>query len=215
MSREELFNGEPVIAFTYETDRRNFLRLAGLVGVGAALVAGGTVAAAPTAMAAPKFGKGDIGILNYALTLEYVESTFYAKGIDAGILKGRDHELVKPIRSHEQAHVKAVKAAVQKLGGTPVDKPKLKFPQGTFDSADKFLATAVQFEELGVVAYQGQVTHIKHASVLSAAAAIAGVESRHAAILEDLTNGKVFKNGPIEAHKPMSYVLGKVKPFLA
>lgn len=215
MSQEELFNGEPVITFTYESDRRSFLRLAGLVGVGAAFVAGGTMASAPTAAAAPKFGKGDIGILNYALTLEYLESTFYAKGLDAGVLSGRDLELVEPIHKHERAHVKAVKETVNKLGGTPVEAPELKFPKGTFDSADKFLATAVQFEELGVVAYHGQVTRIKNVDVLAAAASIAGVESRHAAILQDLTDGKVIKNGPVEANKPRSFVLDKVEPFLA
>ncbi|MGH3321916.1 MAG: ferritin-like domain-containing protein [Streptosporangiaceae bacterium] len=219
MSLDEMFGGEPVVGFARETDRREFLRWAGLVGVGATFVAGGGLASARSAAAAvseaaPAFGKGDVGILNYALTLEYLEATFYAKGLDAGLLKGRDLELVKPIRSHERQHVQAVKQAVTKLGGTPVDKPKLSFPKGTFGSADKFLATAVQFEELGVVAYHGQITHIQHGKVLAAAASIAGVESRHAAILEHLTGGKPFP-APIEDHKPMSYVLKKVKPFIS
>jgi hypothetical protein len=219
MSSEEMFGGEPVIEFARESDRRNFLRYAGLVGVGAAFVATGTLAGGELAAADPlhaaggKFGNGDIGILNYALTLEYLEYNFYKTGLSKNLLKGRDLELVKPIEKHEKAHVEAVGAAVKKLGGNPVAKPKLMFPKKTFSSADNFLATAKTFEELGVVAYHGQITKISHGSILKAAAAIAGVESRHAAILESLTNGNPFP-APIEDHKPMSYVLPKVKPYL-
>lgn len=217
VSSEELFGGEPVITFNRETDRRNFLRWAGLVGVGTAFVAGGAFTGtteADAAVPAAKFGKGDVGILNYALTLEYLEYNFYAMGLSKGLLKGRALELVKPIRSHEQAHVQAVMGAVKKLGGTPVGKPKLKFPAKTFSNADNFLATAVQFEELGVTAYQGKVTLIQSPAVLTSAAEIAGVESRHAAILEHLTGGNPFP-APVEKHNSESTVLAKVKPYLA
>jgi hypothetical protein len=220
VSSDEIFNGEPVITFGRESDRRQFLRYAGLVGVGAAFVGTGTLTgtgrAAATGMAhrASDFGDGDIGILNYALTLEYLEYDFYKMGLSKGLLKGRDLELVKPIESHEQQHVQAVSKAVSSLGGKPVDKPGLKFPDKVFSSADQFLATAKTFEELGVVAYHGQVTRIESSKVLASAASIAGVESRHAAILESLTNGTPFP-APVEDHKPMSYVLPKVKPYLA
>ena len=216
LSTDELFGGEPVITFHREADRRDFLRWTGLVGAGAALVASGALTGMGSASAAPAAStKGDLGILNYALTLEYLEYNFYAMGLSKGLLKGRDLELVMPIRSHEQQHVQAVMGTVKKLGGTPVSKPKLKFPAKTFSSADNFLKTAVQFEELGVTAYQGQVTHIKSSAVLLAAAEIAGVESRHAAILEHLTGGSPFPAGSIEGNKPKSYVLAKVKPYLA
>ncbi len=213
MSNDELFGGEPVITFNRETDRRDFLRLAGLVGVGAAFVASGAVTGMGSASAAPASTKGDLGILNYALTLEYLEYNFYAMGLSKGLLSGRDLELVTPIRSHEQAHVTAVMGTIKKLNGTPVTKPKLKFPSKTFSNADNFLATAVQFEELGVTAYQGQVTRIKSPAVLLAAAEIAGVESRHAAILEHLTGGSPFPAASVEGNKPMSYVLAKAKPY--
>lgn len=215
LSTDELFGGEPVITFNRDADRRDFLRWAGLIGAGAAFAATGALTGMGSASAAPAAStKGDLGILNYALTLEYLEYNFYAMGLSKGLLKGRDLELVTPIRSHEQAHVQAVMGTVKKLGGTPVGKPKLKFPAKTFSSADNFLATAVQFEELGVTAYQGQVARIKSAAVLLAAAEIAGVESRHAAILEHLTGGSPFPASSVEGHKPMSYVLAKAKPFL-
>lgn len=215
LSTDELFGGEPVITFHQETDRRAFLRWAGLIGVGATLASTGALTGMSTAdAAAPPSTKGDAGILNFALTLEYLEFNFYAMGLSKGLLKGRDLELVMPIRSHEQAHVEAVMAGVKKLKGTPVSKPKLKFPAKTFSSADNFLATAVIFEELGVTAYQGQVTHIKSPAVLQSAATIAGVESRHAAILEHLTHGNPFPSN-VEKNAPMSAVLAKVKPYLA
>lgn len=217
MSTDELFGGEPVITFHKETDRREFLRWTGLIGVGAALVSTGALTGMATASAdasAPST-KGDLGILNYALTLEYLEFNFYAMGLSKGLLKGRDLELVTPIRSHEQAHVKAVKAAVIQLKGTPVSQPKLKFPAKTFSNADNFLAAAVMFEELGVTAYHGQVPLIQSLAVLQSAATIAGVESRHAAILEHLTHGNPFPSPPVEKSASMSSVLAKVKPFLA
>lgn len=220
MGNDEVFGGEPVITFRRETDRREFLRWAGLIGVGTTLVAGGTLAGSGRASAATTAkavkatsASGDVAILNYALTLEYLEYNFYKMGLSKGLLTGRDLALVTPIRSHEQAHVQTVMGAVKKLGGTPVSQPKLKFPTKTFSSADNFLATAVQFEELGVTAYQGQVTLIKSLAVLQSAATIAGVESRHAAILEHLTHGNPFP-APVEKHQPMSAVLAKVKPYL-
>ena len=202
-----------MVAFSREVDRRNFLRWAGLVGVGAGLVAGGvaTPVFAGTAFAADS---GDVGILNYALTLEYLESEFYSQGLAANVLSGREMDLVSPIEQHEKMHVAAVTATVKKLGGTPVAKPTIKFPDGTFGSREKFLSTASQFEELGVSAYHGQVPLIKSGDVLGAAASIAGVESRHAAILAVLSSGKPLPNA-FEQPKSMDDVLPMVKPYIS
>jgi len=216
MSDKQLFGGESVLSFRLESDRRNFLRWAGAVGVGAALVAGG-VAEAPLASAAGKAAAstdGDLGILNYALTLEYLESDFYMKGISAGVLSGRELSLVKPIRDHEAAHVAALTAAIKAAGGTPVTKPGIKYPAGTFAGRKSFLTTAVTFEEVGVTAYHGQVPLITSGEVLGAAASIAGVESRHAAVIHDLLGTNPFPN-KIEKHRTKSEVLAIVTPFLA
>lgn len=202
-----------MVAFRRDVDRRNFLRLAGLVGVGAGLVVGGVAAPvfSGTALAA---ASGDVDILNYALTLEYLESEFYSQGLAANVLSGREMELVSPIEQHEKMHVSAVMSTVSKLGGTPVDKPTIKFPDGTFGSREKFLSTAAQFEELGVSAYHGQVPLIDSGDVLGAAASIAGVESRHAAILAQLTGGSPLPNA-FEQPKSMDDVLPMVKPFIS
>jgi len=223
---KKLFDGKPVIQFEKEVDRRNFMKYAGIVGVGGTLVmagckssttpgskasesAGASAAASPSAAAE----NPDTPILNYALTLEYLESEFYKMGVAGTILTGRDKELVTAISQHEDAHVQALTATIKKVGGKPVDKPTFDFPAGTFTDKAKFLKTAVTFEELGVGAYHGQVTKIQTGELLAAAASIAGVESRHAAILQTLTGGQPFP-APVEAPKEMAAVLEAAKPFI-
>jgi hypothetical protein len=214
MGDPQIFDGKPVLQFSSETNRRSFLKYAGLVGVGASLVAGGVLNAPYAAANAPAVAKGDLDILNYALTLEYLESDFYATGLAKGFLSGRELELVTPIGDHEKQHVAAVTQTIKSLGGTPVSKPKITYPAGIFDNKDKFLATASMFEELGVTAYHGQVPLIKSGDVLGAAASIAGVESRHAAVIATLIGGNPFPN-QIEKHADMATILAAVKPLIS
>ena len=219
MGEPQIFDGKPVLQFQTNSDRRSFLKFAGLVGVGAGFVAGGLLAAPNMANAAEAKASvaatgGDVDILNYALTLEYLESDFYATGLAKGFLADRELELVTPIGDHEKAHVSAVTAAVKAFGGTPVTKPKITYPSGTFASKSSFLKTASMFEELGVTAYHGQVPLIKSVDVLAAAASIAGVESRHAAILATLIGGNPFPN-PVEKHATMATILAAVKPLIS
>jgi hypothetical protein len=209
MAKEEMFNGEAVMSFENDQDRRNFLKWAGIVGVGSSLAVAGFSGGAANAQAEDS----DLEILNYALTLEYLEADFYNRGVDGGALSGRELALVTPIRDHEDAHVAALTSTISDLGGTPVKSPKFKYPQGTFTDKAKFLETASVFEELGVKAYHGQVTLIKSIDILAAAAAIAGVESRHAAILADLTGGAPFP-APVEETLNMKQVLEAATPFI-
>ncbi len=238
---KELFEGEPVIEFQNEKDRRNFLKYATKVGVGSALVMVGAactdqeepttpdVATSPDDAEAtvdnnespsPDGGdsaqvpQGDLEILNYALTLEHLEASFYEQGLKGNLLSGRDREIVAAVSAHEQSHVDSLTQTIQDLGGTPVDKPKFKIPPATFKDKAAFLKTAVTFEELGVTAYHGQVPEIQTPDILMAAGSIAGVESRHAAVLQKMIGGDPFP-GPIEASKSMDQVLKAVKPFLA
>jgi hypothetical protein len=208
-----VFGGEPVLGIAKETDRRAFLRMAGLVGVGAGLVAGGV--GSGIAYAAPAAGDAnDVDILNFALTLEFLESDFYSTGLKKGLLNGRELELITEISDNESSHVTSVKALVKQLGGTPVNKPSIKFPADTFKDKATFLKTASTFEEVGVTAYHGQVGLIKSGAVLGAAASIAGVESRHAAVLAALIGGNPFP-APIEKRRSENEILTIVKPFLS
>ena len=209
MTHNEIFNGEAVMSFEDDQDRRNFLKWAGIVGVGSTLAVAGFGRGAVSAQAEDS----DLEILNYALTLEYLEADFYNRGVESGVLSGRELALVTPIRDHEDAHVAALTSTISDLGGKPVKSPKFKYPAGTFTKKAAFLETASVFEELGVTAYHGQVTLIKNVELLGAAAAIAGVESRHAAILADMTGGNPFP-APVEGTATMKQVLKAATPFI-
>lgn len=204
-----VFDGQPVLQFGDEGARRKFIKMAALIGAGSTLVA----ATRTDKKAFADASANDLDILNYALTLEYLEAEFYTRGVSGGILKGRALELVTPIRDHEQEHVAVVTSVVKNLGGKPAAKPSFQFPSGTFSSKAKFLATASAFEELGVTAYHGQVPRINDPDILKSAASIAGVESRHAAIVADLMGGNPFP-ASFENHRSMKQVLNAAGQFI-
>jgi hypothetical protein len=168
-----------------------------------------------------EFGKGDIGILNYALTLEYLETAFYADVIKSGLFVGAELETIRKFGAEEAEHVEALTAAVKQLGGKPAPEPKTEFPLKT---AKSVLELAGTVENLGAAAYLGQAGRIKDKEILAAALSIHSVEARHAAALNELV-GRDFRAGsPLEGSLPdgafaapmsMEQVLRRVKPFLA
>lgn len=155
--------------------RSAFLRRTGAF-VGGGLIVGGL----PVAFSVAQGGglpKGDVAILNYALTLEYLEAAFYKKALDDGALSGQLQRLAETVSAHEEAHVDALKKT---LGSKAVKRPSFDF-KGTTGSVGTFQSTAMTLEDAGVAAYQGQAPNIKTDAVLQAAASILPVEARHAA----------------------------------
>jgi rubrerythrin len=146
----------------------------GLLGSGAllGLAADGTQAAT----------KGDISILNFALTLEYLEAAFYAEANRMGALSGETKLFAKVVAAHEATHVATLKKV---LGSAAVKSPKFNF-RGTTESASRFRATAQTLEDTGVSAYKGQAPKIKSDAYLAAALAIHTVEARHAAWIREI-----------------------------
>jgi rubrerythrin len=162
--------------------RLSFLRkgaLAGGAAVGGGAILGGLVAPAlASAKGAPpsSFGKGDIGILNYALTLEYLESAFYNEAARKGVVTDPVlKRILRTVVKDENAHVKFLKSA---LGSHAIKKPKFNF-HGVTSNQGKFAATAYVLENTGVHAYLGQAGNIKTPAYLLAAASIVTVEARH------------------------------------
>ena len=148
----------------------------GIIG-GGALFGGAALMGLPAlASAAGGVSSKTVGILNYALTLEYLEAAFYAEGVSKGKLSGALGSLAKTIAAHEQAHVDYLKKA---LGSAAVKRPKFNF-KGTTSDPGMFGATAYVLENAGVAAYSGQATNIKEAPVVKAAVSILTVEARHA-----------------------------------
>jgi ferritin-like protein len=158
-----------------------------------------------------KFGKGDVGILNYALTLEYLETAFYADVVKSGLFKGSDLETIRKFGSEEAEHVAALTGFVKQMGGKPAPRPKTEFP---LKSAKSVLELAATVENLGAAAYLGQAHNIKGASVLAAALSIHSVEGRHAAALNTLLGESITPDGAFAKPAGAEEVLKSVEPFI-
>lgn len=156
---------------------------------------------------------GDVDILNFALTLEYLEAEFYTRGVaQVKGLSGDEKKLAKEIRDNELEHVDALAATVKKLGGKPVKKPSLDFG-GAFADRTAFLKTANVLEDAGVSAYNGAGPLIKSVDVLAAAGSIVQIEARHAALIR-LVRDKPPAPLAFDKAATMDAILKKVTPFI-
>ena len=182
--------------------RASFLRKAG-IGAGALLGGGALLGAIPSmASASNTQAAADADILNYALTLEYLEAAFYNEAVAAGALKGETARFAKVVASHENAHVAFLKSA---LGAKAVKKPKFDF-KGTTGKQATFQATAEVLEYTGVAAYLGQVGNIKSRAILGAAGSILPIEAYHAAWIADIR-----RHGTKPYPAPVAFAKGKTK----
>lgn len=190
--------------------RADLFRKAGIAG--GALVASGVLFGGMPALAsaAKPSKKQDVAILNYALTLEYLEAAFYKEALAANF-PGDLGAFATLVAADEAAHVKFLKRA---LGGAAVKSPRFDFGDTTSDEA-KFRATAFALETTGVAAYSGQATNISQVPIVKAAVSILTIEARHAGAIAAL-NGDVSgrsgitPNGPFDVAYSMRKVLGIV-----
>jgi rubrerythrin len=203
--------------------RRKFLAASGGSGAAAAFLAAcgdddesstssSTTTATASSEGTEQFGKGDLGIVNYALTLEHLEAAFYADAAKSGLFKGSRQALIEQIGKTEQEHVDALTATAKKLGGRPAQAPKAKFP---LDDAKSVLELAATVENLGAAAYLGQAAKIENPDVLAAALSIHSVEGRHAAVLNTLIGKQPTPDGAFAKPADVPAVLQAVQPFLA
>jgi Ferritin-like domain len=157
-----------------------------------------------------------VDVLNFALTLEYLEAKFYVMGNAAAanstlaIPAGAAQAAIQTIGAHETAHVAFLKSAITSAGGTFVAEPVFDFTAGNgsgagpfvgvFTNYPLFLAVAQTFEDTGVRAYKGQATDpdlVLNNDVLQAALRIHSVEARHAAHIRQMrkANGGLVPAG--------------------
>lgn len=160
---------------------------------------------------------GPLDVLNYALTLEYLEAEFYRQGNGADLLEGKEADYLATIQRDEEVHVSALTDTINSLGGTPVDAPAVDFGDA-FASRESFLELGFTFENLGVQAYLGAAPSLfQEKELLSAAASIFGVEARHAAVLgvllEKPAEGGVYM-GATETPLGRDEVLQAASPFI-
>jgi hypothetical protein len=158
-------------------------------------------------------GGGDLDILNFALTLEFLEGAFYTMAVKSTKgLTGDAKEVATTLRDNELEHVDALTATIKDLGGKPVKAPGVDFGDA-FASQDSFLELAQTFEDLGVGAYNGAGPLIEAVEVLAAAGSIVQVEARHAGVIR-LLRGERIAPSAFDKGLEMQEVLDAAKPFI-
>ncbi|CAN5344017.1 hypothetical protein BH23BAC1_BH23BAC1_07650 [soil metagenome] len=170
---------------------------------------------------AVNLGKGDTGVLNYALTLEQLEAAFYTlvMAMPYSGMNSEEETILEDLRKHEVVHRDFLKAA---LGKDAIPTLTFDFSSVDFSSRDSVLATAKIFEDLGVAAYNGAGKLLKSADLLLIAGKIVSVEGRHAAAIRSIFDDDpksfagddiIDENGLDRAFEP-KMVLEAASPFI-
>ena len=157
-----------------------------------------------------------VDVLNFALTLEYIENAFYSTALSKGVVPARYRAIFRIIALHEAQHVAFLKGA---LGAAAVKAPRADFTAGgkyadVFSNFKTFLTLSQTFEDLGVAAYKGQAANLMgNGDILTAALQIHSVEARHAAEVRRI-GGKKSWNGAFDTPLSKAAVLAAATPFL-
>lgn len=208
MTDHELASPELAACEIHGVTRASFI-LRGALAAGAFY---GTASVAPfVSQAFAETGGGDAEILNFALTLEYLEADFYTvKGKQVG-LGGQAKAYATQFGAEESEHVTALTAAIKQLGGTPVKKPQFVFP-ATNESS--FLALASVLENTGVGAYNGAAPSLHSKQVLASAGSIVQIEARHAAAIDLLIGKSPTPDQGFDRPLTKAEVLAKAAPLI-
>lgn len=175
------------------------------------------IAAASTQAFGATLPQKVVDVLNFALTLEYLEAAFYKEGnTSSGLIPSKYRTLFRTIGAHEIAHVLLLRSA---LGPAAVKAPEVDFTAGgtypdVFENFETFATLSATFEDLGVAAYKGQAGALIGTPVLTTALQIHSVEARHAAAVRPLI-GKSTSDGAFDKPLSMKQVLAAATPFLA
>lgn len=197
--------------------RSAFFRKAA-VGGGAVLTSGAFMAMLPELATARPNKKQDLAILNFALTLEFLEAAFYKEArAKSGAYSKPARDTAALLHAHEQTHVTALKQTIKAFGGTPVKSPSFDF-KGTTDNEKSFIGTAFVLENTGVHAYLGQAPRLLSRKLLAAAASIVTIEARHAAAIAVLNGddpynpgkGSITPNGAFDVARSKKQILAAV-----
>ncbi len=143
------------------------------------------------------------GVLNFALSLEYLEYHFYNHALLAApnlasklVPGGAAHGAITTIRNHEDAHVKLLEGALGTSKRSTLVYANFDFTAGgafgdVYDNYETFLKVALAFEDTGVRAYKGQAPVLKKLDVLQTALQIHSVEARHASHIRQMVAANV------------------------
>ncbi len=207
MSNHNAVSPELAAVEIHGVSRASFL-LRGALAAGAVYGAG---AVEPFVSDAFASGTSDLAILNFALTLEYLETDFYKVKAKAVGLSGEAKTLAAMFADQEQEHVGALTQAIKQGGGTPVKKPTFVFP---VTNQASFLKLAYVLENTGVGAYNGAGPSLTSGALLAAAGSIVQVEARHAASIGLLTGQSVTPSGGFDKPLTKAEVLKAAGPLI-
>jgi hypothetical protein len=147
-----------------------------------------------------------VDVLNFALTLEYLEDDFYRTGLaQPGLIPAGWQNTFRKISQHEAAHVALLRSV---LGGSAVAKPAFDFTAGgafgdVFSNFNTFAAVAQAFEDTGVRAYKGQAGNLMGApDILTTALQIHSVEARHASQVRRIRGQEGWITGSSRGNLP-------------
>ena len=235
------------------TSRRDFLGTTAKVGAGGALLSAdaGTAAAGGSGMddkddeddngddgemsaedmgGVDIDGDGDIDdldILNYALTLEHLEATYYSEFLEEYSEKEVERseaarvfadpssrfstcQKVEEVRDHEEAHVEALTQTIKDLGGEPVEPAEYEFP---YESIEEFFTLSATIEAVGVSAYAGAAPLIENDDLIPPALSIHSVEARHTSYFNVLNTTNPFPEA-FDEPRSMEEVLEIASQFI-
>ncbi len=193
--------------------RRGFLTVAGGSLAGGALLSacGDSGDASEGSDETAQFGDGDVGILNYALTLEHLQATFYAELGKSGLFTAGAREALGKFGEEEDEHIAKLTKEVEKLEGEPAKKPETSF---SLESDSEALEAASTLENVGAAAYLGQLPHIEDGGVLKTVLSIHSVEGRHAAAINQLLKEPTTPDGAFAKPAAVGDVLKALEPFM-
>jgi rubrerythrin len=195
---------------TASLSRRQFMTLAG----GSAVAASALLAACGgggSSIDTSEFGDGDVGVLNFALTLEHLEVAFYAALIKADALSGVAEKTLGKFGEEEQEHVASLTKAIENLGGKPAPRPKTAFSIGNESEA---LGIGSELENAGAAAYLGQLPKVQSEATMGTLLSIHSVEGRHAAAINSLLGKPVTPNGAFAKPAAAKATLAAMEPFI-
>lgn len=221
----EIINKESLLGEINEkqVSRRKFMRFAGIAGA-SAMVLGSTASISgckkkDSTNNGVDLGSGDIGILNYAYSLEQLEAAFYIKVVQSPYsgMSSAENSYLTDIRDHEIAHREFFKTA---LGAKAIQALEVNFDSINFGDRNNVLGMSKVFEDLGVSAYNGAGKLLTDPNYLLVAGKIVSVEARHAALIRDLLQANSFAgNDVIDANgldmaRTPNQVLGIAAPYI-
>ena len=157
---------------------------------------------------------GDLEILAYALTLEYLAVDFYDRLVSEDVLEDADQDTAKGIAEHEAEHVDSLEDALEELGGRRPARPRPDFGVLLSGEPEAILVRAADIENLVAAAYLGQAARIQGREVLASALAIHAVEARHAAVLNRRVGRSFVPDGALAAALSFDQVQARLKVFL-